>query len=48
MTANTYYLYDNGKLIARSYSFEKVLNRTTKTKDGKIYFNNNLIWVQNP
>lgn len=48
MKADTYYLFDNGKRVAYSKSFERVLNKTTKTKDGMIYINNVLIWVQNP
>lgn len=48
MKENTYYLFDNEKRIGYSKSFERVLNKTTETKDGKIYFNNVLIWVQNP
>lgn len=48
MKENTYYLFDNEKRVAYSGSFERVLNKTVNTKDGKIYFNNVLIWVQNP
>lgn len=48
MKENTYYLFDNGKKIAHSIHFDYVLNKTIKTKDGKIYYNNVLIWVQNP
>lgn len=48
MKENVYYLFDNGKKIGYSKSFETVLNRTVNTKDGKIYYNNKLIWVQNP
>jgi hypothetical protein len=48
MKANTYYLFDNDKKVAYSKSFERVLNKTTDTVDGKIYYNNVLIWVQNP
>ena len=48
MKENTYYLYENGKRVAYSKSFEKILNRTTETEDGKIYYNNVLVWVQNP
>lgn len=48
MKENAYYLFDNGKRIAYSYKFERVLNKTIDTKDGEIYFNNKLIWVQNP
>lgn len=48
MKANTYYLFDTDKRIAFSGSFEKVLNKTTDTNNGKIYYNNVLIWVQNP
>lgn len=48
MKANTYYLFDNGKRVAYSKSFERVLNKTTDTVDGKIYYNDVLIWVQNP
>ena len=48
MKENTYYLFDGEKRIAYSGKFEYVLNKTINTKDGKIYYNNNLIWVQNP
>ncbi|GEM_PF-5873846 len=48
MKRNTYYLFDNGKKISFSSNFERVLNKTTQTTDGKIYFNDTLIWVQNP
>lgn len=48
MKENIYYLFDNGKRVAHSYKFERVLNKTVDTKDGEIYFNNKLIWVQNP
>lgn len=48
MKPNTYYLFDGDKKISFSYSFEKLLNKTTKTKDAKIFFNGKLIWVQNP
>lgn len=48
MKENTYYLFDNGKKIAHSYKFEKVLNKTTETVDGEIYYNGVLVWVQNP
>lgn len=48
MKENTYYLFDNGKRVAYSHSFEKVLNKTVGLQDGKIYYNNVLIWVQNP
>ena len=48
MKANTYYLFDNEKRIAYSCKFERVLNKTTDTKDGKIYYNNVLVWVHNP
>lgn len=47
MKANTYYLFDNDKRVAYSKSFERVLNKTTDTVDGKIYYNNVLVWVQN-
>ena len=48
MKENTYYLFDNEKRIAYSNSLERVINKTVNTTDGEIYFNNNLIWVQNP
>lgn len=47
MKENTYYLFDGEKIVAYSGDFEKVLNKTIKTTDGKIYFNNVLVWVQN-
>ena len=50
MKENTYYLFDNGKKIAYSYKLENVLNKVAekKTIDGKIYYNNELVWMQNP
>lgn len=48
MKANTYYLYDNGKKIAFSKSLERLINKTVNTVNAKIYYNNILIWVQNP
>lgn len=48
MKKNTYYLFDNDEKISYSNSFEKLLNKTTKTKDAKIYFEDKLIWKQNP
>lgn len=42
-----YYLKENGKTLHKSGSFERLLNFTTKTKDAEIYFNDNLVWVQN-
>lgn len=47
MKKDTYYLMENGSKVAYSGSFEKVLNKTVNTKDGMIYFNNVLVWVQN-
>lgn len=48
MKENTYYLFDNEKRVAYSKSFEKVLNKTINTSNGKIYYNDVLVWVQNP
>ena len=48
MKENTYYLFENEKRVAYSHSFEKVLNKTVGLKDGRIYYNNVLVWVQNP
>ena len=48
MVANKYYLYDNNKQIAFSGSLEKLINKTTTTKDAVIKFNNIVVWVQNP
>jgi len=48
MKENTFYLFDGRKRVAYSYSFERVLKKTVNTKDGKIYYNNTLVWVQNP
>ena len=41
-------LFDNGKKIAFSGSFERLLNKTTKTENAEIYYNNVLVWKQNP
>ena len=48
MKANTFYLFDNGKKIAFSGSFEKLLYKTTETKNAEIYYNNVLVWKQKP
>ena len=48
MKANTYYLFENGKKIHFSSDFSKLLNYTTDTVNAEIYYNNNLIWIQNP
>ena len=48
MKANTYYLFDNEKRVAYSKNLEKVLNKAINTSNGKIYYNNVLVWVQNP
>jgi hypothetical protein len=47
MKENTYYLFENGKQVHHSGSFEKILNFTCETTNGMIYYNNVLIWVQN-
>ena len=46
MKENIYYLYENEKRVAFSYSFEKILNKTIKTENGMIYYNNILVWRQ--
>lgn len=48
MKADTYYLFENGKRIAHSKSLEDILNKTIGTKNGKIYYNEVVVWVQNP
>ena len=48
MKENIYYLYENEKRVAFSYSFEKILNKTIKTENGMIYYNNILVWIQHP
>ena len=48
MKSKIYYLIENGKTLHRSGSLEKLINFTAKTKDAKIYYNNVLVWVQNP
>ena len=35
MKENTYYLFDNGMKIAFSGSFERLLNKTTKTENAR-------------
>lgn len=47
MKKDTYYLFENDKKITFSKSFERLLNKTINTKNAKIYFNNNLVWIQN-
>ena len=48
MKANTYYLFENGKKLHFSYSLEKLINYTVNTHNAEIYYNNVLVWVQNP
>ena len=48
MKCNVYYLFDNGKKLTFSVSFERLLNMTTKTVNAEIYYNNVLVWKQNP
>lgn len=45
---NTYYLTENDKTLHHSSSLEKLINFTTNTTNAQIYFNNILVWVQNP
>jgi hypothetical protein len=46
MKPNTYYLFENGEVLHKSKSLEKLLNYTIKTENGKIYYNNILVWSQ--
>ena len=48
MIANKYYLFEGNEKIAFSGSLEKLINKTTTTKDAIIKFNNIVVWVQNP
>lgn len=48
MKHDMYYLVENRKLIKSSRSFEKVLNATSKTENGIIFFNWLPVWVQKP
>ena len=48
MKQDTYYLFENDKQLHHSNSLEKLINFTTDTTNAKIYYNNTLIWVQNP
>lgn len=48
MKQDTYYLYENNKKLHHSGSLEKLINFTTNTTNAMIYYNNVLIWVQNP
>ena len=48
MKANIYYLFDDSKKVAHSQYFEKLLNKSIDTTNGKIYYNNILVWVKNP
>ena len=48
MKADTYYLLENGKQLHHSRSLEKLINFTTSTTNTMIYYNNTLVWVQNP
>ena len=48
MQPNVYYLFDNGKKVAFSVKFERLLNMTTKTVNAVIYYNDVVVWKQNP
>lgn len=48
MKNNVYYLIENGKTLHYSGSMEKLINYTVKTSNAEIWYNNKLIWVQNP
>ena len=41
-------LYENGKKVKTSGDFNLVLNATTRTEDGIIYFGDKPVWVQVP
>ena len=44
---NKYILTENNKILKKSVSLEKLINFTVNTTNAKIYYNNNLIWIQN-
>ena len=48
MKANTYYLFDNEKQIVHSGSLERVLNKLINTVNGKIYYNDVVVWIKHP
>lgn len=48
MKENTYYLFDNERQVTRSGSFERVLNKSINTVNGKIYYNGVLMWIKHP
>lgn len=49
MKDDTYYLIDNkGNVLHRSGAFATLLNYTAETKDTTIWYNNHIVWVQNP
>lgn len=48
MKVNTYYLFENGKKLHFSYSLEKLIKYTVNTHNAEIYYNDVLVWVQNP
>lgn len=45
---NKYQLIENGKILHRSGSLEKLINYTVKTKNAIIIYNDNIIWEQRP
>ena len=46
MKENTYYLFDNEKQIAHSGSLERVLNKSSNTVNGRIYYNGVVVWIK--
>ena len=49
MKNNVYYLIDNnGKILHYSRSLEKLINYTVNTTNTTIWYNKQLVWVQNP
>lgn len=48
MKPNRYYLVEDGKILHFSAKLEKLINYTIDTKNAEIFYNNSLVWVQNP
>ena len=48
MKNNTYYLMENGNILHRSGAYNRLLKYTADTKDATIWYNNHIVWAQNP
>lgn len=47
MKKDTYYMFENGKLLHFSGSLDRLIRFTVDTENAEIFYNGKLIYVQN-